>query len=190
MTLKIGSIVRPAIGPHKNESHEIVHIFEDGHANIRLIEGEALYEHGLVTCDPKHLVEETLTEEYREPHGSWFHHMSVKAKESYRKHHPDAQGTFGQEPGSSKFHRLKSNAHQKYADFHSSQMDHHREKAKDYSIKKNSSEQHAHHSNLSREHGHELYNHHMKAAHHSVLASGASPNYHSEPGPSDIFVGR
>lgn len=185
MTLAIGNIVRPSIGPHKNETHEVVHIFEDGHANIRPIGDQNLYEHGLVTCDPKYLTEEVITEEYQEPSGVWWHTMSKTAKESYRRNHPDAQGTFGQEPGSAKHHRLKANAHQKYANFHDNQMNHHYDKVLDHSEgPKMNSDKVNHHHMLKREHGEEFYHHHMKAAHHSALSSGATPRHQHDAVPT------
>jgi len=174
MTIQVGSVVRPIVGPHKNEAHEVIHIFEDGHANIRLIDGESAYKVGHITADPKFLNEEVLVEEYSDPTGSWWHNASKATKESYRANHPDNQGTFGQEPGSQRFHRMKSKAHQKYADFHEAEMNHHIDKRADaIEGRKFNSDKINHHSNLRDEHAGEFYHHSMRSAHHGALASGA-----------------
>jgi hypothetical protein len=193
MTLQIGSLVRPTAGPHKNQVHEVVHIFEDGHANIRPVEGECLYEDGLVTCDPKLLQEEFIVEEYQEPYGHWFTSMSEKQKTAYRKNHPDAQGTYGHAPGSVKHYRALSQAHEKYADFHKDRLEHHEDKRHAESQKtKPDYEAMDHHSSARHGHATEFHNHTMAAAHYGSLARGGSPSYdkwipkrHNEVSPAE-----
>jgi hypothetical protein len=178
MSLKVGSIVRPTVGPHKNQAHEVVHIFEDGHANIRPVEGEVLYEEGVVTCDPKYLCEDFLVEEYEEPSGYWFTSMSETAKKAYRKEHPHAQGTFGHPPGSTKYHREKSNAHLRYANFHKARYDRHDGKYAEESAKRHPNHEVLNHHSMSKDgHAQEFHNHTMASAHHESLAVGGRPSH-------------
>ena len=65
---KVGDIVKPTMGPHAGQKHEIIHIHADGHYNIKpkdLHPDEIQYADGAVKTTPEYFFKESLTEQLK-----------------------------------------------------------------------------------------------------------------------------
>ena len=63
---KVGDVVKPTTGPHKNVKHKIIHIHDNGRVNIQPIglrPKQIKYRLGAATATPDQLIKETEVNE-------------------------------------------------------------------------------------------------------------------------------